>query len=86
MSKMHYFWQEKRTYRGQLAFIHSIAEKGYSRKLGFRLEGFSETELPVLDILGNPVSGTPSLRSASPTPSDWGYGQSGTESQKAGDL
>src|SRR5215212_8946454 len=32
MSKMHYFWQEKRAYRGQIAFIHSIAEKGNSRK------------------------------------------------------
>jgi hypothetical protein len=34
--------------------IHSIAEKGYSRKLNFRCMEFSETELPISLILGNP--------------------------------
>jgi hypothetical protein len=29
------------------------ADRGYSRKLGFRLGAFSETQLPVYGILGN---------------------------------
>jgi hypothetical protein len=41
-----------------LPLIHQIAAKKRSRKLGFRQEVFSETELPVYAILGNPISTT----------------------------
>jgi hypothetical protein len=37
-----------------VASIHRDAEKGCSRKLGFRCTEFSETELPEMEILGNP--------------------------------
>jgi len=33
--------------------VHSPSEKRSSRKLGFRFLGFSETGLPIFEILGN---------------------------------
>jgi len=33
------------------------ADRGYSRKLGFREGAFSETELPIMRVLGNWASG-----------------------------
>src|SRR5215216_3637049 len=39
--------------RGADCLYPRESEKGFSRKLGFRLEAFSETELPAYGVLGN---------------------------------
>jgi hypothetical protein len=45
------------TYGYGATLVHRAAEKGWSRKLGFRYLPFSETRLPALRLLGNLTPG-----------------------------